>query len=371
MGGFLGIYCKGGLVEMRKQYFIVGPALLALLLGFWLTDLFTEDRSYSGLEKRILAQKPDFTAGALLDGSYGEDYEEWLTDQFPFRDSWVGLRTRLELFQGKREMNGVYIGRDGFFFTESEETANWDALEEKLRAAFGEEKVSRIHVPAAGYILSDKLPPYLAFSGAEDAVSSALKEHKDEYIYFRTDHHWTMLGAYYAYAAWAEEQGLAPVSLDSLEHRVLKENFYGTHYARLHYAATPDTLDFYGADTDCEAVYDQGKTDVFGLYQPRHLDTDDAYRYFLDGNHALVEITSPAGKGHIAVLKDSFANNFIPYLTFHYKQITVIDPRYFHADMVEWLKEHEIDRFLILAQDRTVHSFITGSSIFPHNFQLK
>lgn len=344
---------------MRKKNKKAAVCLLFLLTlcGFWIANRMTKDRLYSEWEKRMLAQKPDIKWESVLDGSYENAYEEWLLDQFPGRDQWVNLKTRCEIALGKKELDGIYLGKDGYLFAESTETADWEKLELKMMELFGAEKVSRIYVPNAGAVLVEKLPSFLYFGGKEDAVLKNLKKHCREEIYFRTDHHWTMLGAYYAYEAWAKEQGLTPVSLEQLEKRTLIEDFLGTHYGRIHYARQADRMEFYDPGTVCDAVYDLGKSDVRGLYQEKYLDTEDAYRFFLDGNHGVVQIESDQGTGHLAVLKDSFANNFIPFLTLHYKKITVIDPRYFRADIGVWLSGQNVTQVLILAQDSTAASY--------------
>ena len=179
---------------------------LLALYGMWAADALRPDRLYSDWEKRLLAQRPVLKAEDVLSGSYTAAYEEWLTDQFPARDRWIGLKTRCELLLGKKEINGILIGKDGYLFSESVRTADWDRLEAQMAEQFGKEAVSRIHVPAAGAVLTDRLPRGVSFSGRQDAVWQNLVLHREEAIYYRTDHHWTMLGAYYAYEAWAEER---------------------------------------------------------------------------------------------------------------------------------------------------------------------
>lgn len=334
-----------------------------VILGLWMADFICPDRLYSDWEKRMLAQKPEASVSTVSDGSYGQAYETWLTDQFPLRDWWVSVKTRCELLLGKKEMGGVYLGKDGYLFSEQDQTADWDLLEEQMKEQFKDETVSRICVPSAGEILTDKAPRGITFfqkSKGADQIYKALSEHKDEYIYYRTDHHWTMLGAYYAYEAWMEAQGCEPVPLAKMDRRVLKEDFFGTHYGRLHYAKYADVMELYDPGIACSAVYDLGKADVSGLYQEKYLDTADAYRFFLDGNHGLVQIESEGKGGHLAVLKDSFANCMIPFLTAHYGKITVIDPRYFRVDIGAWLKEQKPDQILILSQN-TVYSSMCSS----------
>lgn len=336
--------------KKRDKWICLG--FLLVLLLFWAADALTPDRIYSGWEKRMLAKKPDWSFSSVTDGTYEAAYERWLTDQFPGRDRWIGWKTRCELLLGKKEINGIYVGKDGFLFSEQEASADWDKLETKLTEAFGAERVSRIHVPGAGAVLTEKLPEGIAFSARQDAVYENLRAHRDEYIYFRTDHHWTMRGAYYAYEVFAKEQGYDPVPLADMERKILKEDFLGTHYGRLHYAKEPDAMEFYDPGTRCSVLYDLGQSETSGLYQEKYLETEDAYSYFLDGNHGVLEIrTGKTEGGHLAVVKDSFANCLIPFLTNHYEKITVIDPRYFRTDIQKWLSGRGVDQVLILAQD--------------------
>lgn len=341
----------------KKKKKICCVLFLIVLYAMWIGDIVSADRLYSEWEKRRLAQRPEFSYQAVVDGSYGEAYEKWLTDQFPGRDYWVGAKNRCERLLGKKELKGIYIGKDGYLFSENVEIADWDELEREMKECFGGEKVSRIHVPAAGAVLWEKLPDFVSFRGREDAVLKNLLEHKGEDIYYRTDHHWTMRGAYYAYEAWAKEQGLRPIELSKMEYRVLKEDFLGTHYGKIHYAKQADVMELYSPGVACEVVYELGESEIKGLYQEKYLETEDAYRFFLDGNHGVVEITMKEGSGHLAVIKDSYANCLIPFLTAHYGKITVIDPRYFRVDMGEWLSERKVTEVLILGQDTSKASF--------------
>lgn len=335
---------------MKKERIVCGIFLLSLY-GIWAADLLSEDRLYSAWEKRMLAQKPVLEAPAVLDGRYEIAYEEWLTDQFPMRDWWISIKTRCEILLGKKEIDGIYLGKDGYLFSGQTQTADWDRLEAQMTEQYGKAAVSRIHVPAAGSVLTEKVPYPVTFSSGKDAVWENLYSHRNEYIYYRTDHHWTMRGAWYAYEAWAKEHGISPVPLEEMEQSVKKEDFLGTHYGRIRYAEQPDVIEQYDPGIECEVTYDLGESELSGLYQPGQLASEDAYRFFLDGNHPVVQIKTGQGEGHLAVLKDSFANCLIPFLTVHYQRITVLDPRYFRADIRSWLQDQEVTEVLIIAQD--------------------
>lgn len=338
--------------KIKKEIFCC-ILFLTALYGMWLADFLSEDRLYSDWEKRMLAQRPSPVPEDILDGSYGTAYETWLTDQFPARDWWVSLKTRCEIFLGKKEIHGIFLGKDGYLFSENTRTADWERLEQKLIAQYGSDAVSCIKAPAAGSVLTDHLPRGLSFPTEEDLVWKNLYANREKYIYYRTDHHWTMLGAYYAYEAWAESRGLIPAPLDDMKYEVVREDFLGTHYARLHYARKADAIEVYRPNVVCTVTYDLGDSSLSGLYQPELLQSEDAYRYFLDGNHPVLQIETGQPEGHLAVLKDSFANCLIPYLALHYQKITVIDPRYFRTDIVQWLETEGITEILFVYQDDT------------------
>ena len=192
-----------------------------LLAVSTLAGLLLPDRYYSEREKRTLTQKPKFTVANFISGEFSDELEKYLTNQVPLRDSWVTLKTYLELAVGKRESRGVYICKDKYLmdkftsYSKKQLAANAAALadlQEKLAA--GGVSMNTILVPMAAQVLTDKLPAHapvtdytailqvLTDAGVNTTdVLSALAAHSSENIYYCTDHHWTSLGAYYAYCA--------------------------------------------------------------------------------------------------------------------------------------------------------------------------
>ena len=207
---------------MRNK--IITSFFCLLLAVSALIGLLMPDRYYSEREKRTLTQKPKFTVANFISGEFSGELEKYLTDQVPLRDGWVTMKTYTELAIGKRESSGVYLCKDQYLmdkftsYSKKQLAANAAALadlQEKL-AAEGI-SMNTILVPMAAQVLTDKLPAYapvadyaailqvLTDAGVDTTdVLSALAAHSSENIYYRTDHHWTSLGAYYAYCAWRD-----------------------------------------------------------------------------------------------------------------------------------------------------------------------
>lgn len=170
---------------------------------------------------------------------------------------------------------------------------------------------------------------------------TALEAHRKQYIYYRTDHHWTALGAYYAYTAYVGEENAAPLE-DMEEYRL--PGFLGTMYKftsmipqNSALAENPDEIIYY-RQPDAEAyAYSGGEMDdpkpMSVILSPEESDPEFKYSVFLGGDHALVKITtSAAGGKSVLVVKDSYANALIPYLVNNYAVIYIADPRYLGSD---------------------------------------
>ncbi len=354
---------------MRKWLRCPAALLLFAFAGlFCLWDAAAPDRAFSDLENRYLAQPPDFSLRSFLDGSFCPDYEEYLDDQFVLRDSWISLKAASETALGKQENNGVVAGEDGYLFDKrlaldaEQLEKNTAALSAFLAGYEGDASV--MIVPSSYQVLQDKVPAGLPnvdqaagiaslYDSLDHAVlidaCAALEPHAEEEIYYRTDHHWTTLGAYYGYEAYCLARGLEPVALESLTpHEV--PDFYGTYYSRAKLrSARSDTIVYY----DVPVLSMEADLESYpGLYWESQWQRRDKYAAFLYGNHGLTVIRSAReAQGEpkrLLVFKDSFANCLAPFLTANYDEITVIDLRYFQMSVQDYLDAHSFDDVLIL-----------------------
>jgi hypothetical protein len=182
-------------------------------------------------------------------------------------------------------------------------------------------------------------------------VYNPLLSKKNEQIYFRTDHHWTMRGAFYAYEEAAKAMGLTPFELDDFSIDRVSKNFHGTYYSKANlHDIKPDQIEVFQPKIDMSYTvqYEDGERSNT-LYNWDYLNEKDQYALFLNGNHSLVKIQSTNQNGRkLAVIKDSYAHAFIPFLANHYEEIHVLDLRYYHMNMYDYLKEHNIHEALFL-----------------------
>ncbi len=357
------------------------PVLLAFglfFVGLFLADLITPDRAYSELENTTLSQRPSlssFSADGL--NKYFTAYTKYVKDQVVGRDAWIGLQSDVEtLVLQKEQSGGILLGKEHMMFPRtyglvSSETRtlpkNTAALEALCQHYPG--KVNVMLVPAASDIYPENVPagaPLLDEDSYLDSLASTvqsaggrfvdvrqtLRDHKSNYIYYRTDHHWTTLGAYYAYQQLCDELGLTPFDLSA--HKALTaENFYGTHYSKARTPnAEPDTITYYDLPNQLTIYNVTGPgqpTDgeTTGLYDTAKLDVYDKYAMFLHGNNGLSRIKGN-GTGRILVVKDSYANCFSPFLTANYADIDVVDFRNYNYGLDSLIAANDYDQILVL-----------------------
>jgi hypothetical protein len=334
------------------------------IFGFCAAFCFLPDRSFSPLENRALRPLPKLSLSSVLDGTFMTQFETYVSDQFPGRTLFVRLNSEMLKGIGKKDINGVYLGQKDTFlnvnsFSEETGTANSEAIREFAEKS--EVPVAFALIPNSTDLWSSRLPAYapnpdqqgLIQELYETAVVPAgdiydtLKEHADEYIYYRTDHHWTSLGAYYGYTALGELLGYTPAALGEAE--ILSDEFFGTYFAKAPlFGVEPDTITAYIKDEGITVEADTGREIRRGtLYWPEKLKGRDKYGVFLGGNDPLVTVETGHEGPHLLILRDSYCDALTPFLTQHYSRIDLIDPRYWRGSVSEFLSEHDVDQVLV------------------------
>lgn len=352
-------------------------------LGF--ITVWKEDESFSQLENRYLTERPIFSWGSFFSGEFTANFEEYIKDQLVWKEEWILLKSDIERIFLKQENNGIYFGKESYLFEPLKEPGeqlsdNISYINEFVRKT--ENVTSYIMlVPTSVSIYEEKLPPFVESYNQNELLDSIQKklnkdievidinneliDRKTEYIYFRTDHHWTMRGAYYAYVKAAKYLQVEPLKLNDFSIEVMSENFFGSFYTK---AASrrilPDKMEVFSPNLNIDytvTYYDQNKV-ASSLYELDFLKGKDKYGMFLNGNHSLVTITSSLKNGRkLAVIKDSYAHTFLPFLANHFEEIHVLDLRYYHMNLNDYLQEESIEEVLFLYN---LSNFATDRNMF-------
>lgn len=372
-------------------------AVVFVLLIFILTilNLLKKDRSFSESENRMLEEKPKFSVERLLQGRYIDKYETYINDQFIFRDMFVRIKTMSDYLLGKREENHVFLGKKGYLIENFEEPSeeNMQANAEAI-ASFSKEqeniKQYMLLTPTAISILDDYLPLFAVgndqmkaiddFKTALDGsniemieVEEALLKNKEKGVFYKTDHHWTTFGAYTAFWEAAKVMGLQ-TSTVSYEASEVTYDFQGTLSAKSGFRMNEkEKMEIYlpksgGVSYVVNYVDEQEKTTT--LYNTEKLKVRDKYAMFLNGNHSQIKISTTSTSGErLLLFKDSYANSFVEFLLPHYREIVIVDPRYYYEDIRQLIKEEQITQILYLYNantffaDNTLRTVIGGEDL--------
>ena len=376
--------------QRKVQEQLVGIIFILTLFLFLIINVIVPDREKSVQENRMLATKPKFRLSSLISGDYDEKFEAYMDDQFVGRDMWRKLKVTVDRIGGSRLENGVYIGMNGQLL-EQIEVADENHLAANIKAikSFSESQskipVRMMLVPDAANVLNHSLP---ALAKPEDQtqmfsmvrkdlgdsvewidVSTELNKHKTEKIYYKTDHHWTTLGAFYAFQAAAPSLGIDGDLSGKYVSYAVSDSFSGMLASKSGVnLGEKEQIDIYvptEEDTDLIVDYvDEGKRST-SLYDSSKLKEKDQYTVFLGGNSSLLDIrTVSTSTKRLLLVKDSFANSFIPFLTPYYREIVVVDPRYYSGTINDLMDSYRISEVLFLYSGNTFFKDNNISGVF-------
>ena len=368
---------------MKKTALWAQALVLLLFIGLGLLlHLILPDRDFSPQENRVLQSLPSFSFSTLFQGKFTQRVEKYITDQFPFRDGWISIKARAELAAGKDSNNDIYL-------------CTGDTLLETYTAPEAGDLIFRLEavdiladnadvpvyfalIPSAAELRRDLLPAgapndsqketidfaYAGFHGQTVNVYDALEAHADEALYYRTDHHWTTLGAYYGYTALAKAMGFEPVPLRDYTETLVTDAFYGSAWSAAGFSwVAPDSISTYVPQGDAIITnYPQRQPEPGVMYDESKLELLNKYPYFFGGNTPLLTIeTGHSEAPSLLILRDSYMDSLSPYLLPHFSTIHILDLRYYQTGLKAYLTEHPVDQILVCY---SVNNFTQDGNIF-------
>ncbi|MBQ1962550.1 MAG: hypothetical protein II369_00350 [Clostridia bacterium] len=375
-------------VKRMTQNLTIAVFLLAVF-GFSLAFWILPDRDFSEQENRALRTLPAFTLEKLASGKFSDEINDYFADQFPIRDALVGVKGFAEIAMGKRENDGILLGADGYLakrrfdmmLQNGEILPDMDAFDEAhvRDAAEAIRRVSEsLEVPFSVFLTGrtvDVAASKLAYpSSYSDALLALLREElgtmegyidsvplyrerleNGEDVYYRTDHHWTTLGAYYAYVEILHSYGLEEEILppDAFDRVTASDAFYGTSWSAGGMKfVSPDSIELWmRGNEESFAVTADGR-ELEGLYSYRYLDRKDQYSIFLDGTHDVVTVRSKtqADRPTLLLFKDSFANSVAPFLAQHFDLVllNLSSVRTDYTDVSAYAEQYGADYVLLI-----------------------
>lgn len=367
---------------MKKLHIALIALFLAAIILPSVLVFAGEDTEFSDNENRMLQTAPKLSLDAILDGSFQEKITDYISDQFPARDTWTALGTDVKKLLGFKDIGGAYLGNDGYYI---EKITPTDVDEKNLArnlmlvGDFADKNpdtpMTMLLVPATGTVMSDKLPKNAQMYDAQkiyDTATAALPNvsfpdlysalkaaSENEQVYYRTDHHWTWYGARTAYETLMP-QGQYNIGL---EPELFCDDFLGTTYSK--------TLD---SDAEPDSVYLSAVPDVtvtgdgkdISLYELSAKDEKDKYKVFLGGNYGQTVITGGCDNGKtLLIIKDSFANSLVPFLTADYETIIMLDLRYYMGSAQQLIESEGVDEILFVNE---MSSFANDKNIVKLGF---
>lgn len=346
--------------------------------------ILTDDNKFSESENRVLREFPKLSAATIADGSFMSDFEVYLTDQFPFRDSIISLKTLVDRVIGKNEENGVYIGKNGYLF-DSQTPLYDEHIKEigtavlKFRKNHKKLNTAFVLVPNSTYVYSEYLPEYLELPDQRELIKDVHKQINDKSIlwpaaakilkekaadselYYKTDHHWTTRGAYILFKEicllWNLEKNEKTID-KKFEFYEISNTFEGTLASTSGVHNITDTIEICvpkNSEGTYVANFESAGEKTASLFFKDKLQQKNQYEIFMGGNYDKVIISTVSSSDKsLLLIKDSYANCMIPMLTPYFSKIVVIDPRYLTDSLDSIIKENDFSHMMYLYNINTL-----------------
>ncbi len=352
----------------------IGKAFIICLIILIIGNILIPNKNKSTDENRMLASNPKLTVSSIFSGSYMQNFENYQSDQFMGRSLWRKLKVTLNRIGGSREENDVFLGKKGQLL-ENIAVPESEVLQSSITAIkdfaeyYTDIPVSVLLVPDAANAISSSLPSLAEVpeqnvsisavkKGLGDSVQwidgvQAMNKHKDEKIYYKTDPHWTTLGAFYAFEEAAGALGITADLPSAYASYPITGEFNGSLAAKSGLGTEErEQISIYvPKDTDNEVIvnYVDEQKKTTSLYDSKMLASRNKYAVFLGGNTSVVDIKTMAeNQKKLLIIRDSYANCFVPFLTPYYREIVMVDPRYYSGTIEDIMETYQITDVLFL-----------------------
>lgn len=363
---------------MKNVKSISVSIFLILIFSISIINALKPDVRFSESENRYLETKPKFSISSFLNGEYMKKSEKYMKDQFIFKNNFISMKTQFDYLTGKKDSNGIYFASDGYLIDKHDANKidlnlmnkNINYLNNFIKRntnKLGKNNVTFMLVPTASEVLSDKLPKYATQFNQDDMIElvksniksgvfidlrDVLKQHKNEYIYYKTDHHWTTNGAFYAYKSWCEKMDINKNLSEDYNIKKVSDSFFGTTYSKARLFNTkPDSMYAYIPNFYSEYIvdYNMGEKISKSLYEESYLNKRDKYSYYLGGNNPIVKITSQnKNNKKLLIVKDSYAHSFAPFVANDFNEVHMLDLRYLNMNIDKYIDENQITDIIVL-----------------------
>lgn len=350
---------------MKRRYLLYCFTVIIYIVT--IISFIDKDKIFSEFENRNLKTNVRFSINNFVNGSFQEEYEEYVNDQFPLRNQWISIKSLNEYLLGKIENNGIIYGENKWLF-EKFTSLNKVRLSNNINAInqFSkkyDKSVSVMIVPNSYEIYNEDLPRGLYQIEQEKIIKDLysnliysnninlldkFKNEKNNYIYYKTDHHWTTYGAYLAYCSFIESIGMKPINLNYYNSNEIN-GFYGSYFSKAKpFNISSDIIKYY--DFEDLEMNILGEEVYNSIYDFSKINSRDKYSMFIRGNNALTIINNKNLKNgkKILVIKDSFANSLVPFLTQNFEEVHIIDLRSFNIKISNYMEENDFDNILVL-----------------------
>lgn len=352
------------------------------ILGLSAGSIMIDKKDYSENENRHLAEMPELSLSNIINKEYMTDIEQYMCDHFPMRDEFMNVYAAVQQAEGSTEINGVYICDDGYLIEKHAKYSNLDRISERLLTLRSNTdridkniSIDVMLIPTSYTVNKNRLPDH-AYSDIQldateqirlqagrninyiDVTDTLIQNNKNQQMFYRTDHHWTTYGAYYAYIEYCRDKGIQAGLIDKYKIETVSDSFYGTVYSKVNdMSVRPDNMTaFIDPDLHVKVTYQNILSD--SLYNYDYLDTKDKYSFFLNNINDVINIVNiDCHNGRrLLIAKDSYANCFVPFLVNNYETITVLDTRYYMYGISTLLEQKRITDILILYNMNTIDS---------------